>query len=74
MIFCSANKLTLGSSVAITGSLRTARTQTELHPDAIEIIGSCDSVVSTVLLLLAHGLELRCVNRSIHSKLMDDIH
>ena len=37
----------MGSSVAITGSLCTTHAaQTELHPDGIEIIGACDSIVS----------------------------
>ena len=45
--FYSANKLTLGSSVAITGSICTTHAaQTELHPNSIEMIGSCDPVVS----------------------------
>ena len=40
--------------MAVTGSLCTAHVaQTELHPDCIEIIGVCDSIVSCYCELLA---------------------
>jgi len=58
----SANKLTLGSSVTITGSICTTHTaETELHPDSIEIIGTCDSVVS-------YNCELLIVLTELHKQ------
>ena len=38
--------MTLGSSVAVTGQLCTARTQVELQANNVEVIGTCDPVVS----------------------------
>ena len=59
--------------MAVTGSLCTTHVaQTELHPDSIEIIGACDSIVSCHYELLAYDVELKCIYRIIHSKLMDD--
>ena len=72
-VICSANKLTLGSSITITGSLCSSHAaQTELHPESIEIIGTCDSVVSkTINYSLS---QLMCIYRNIHSRLMAGIH
>ena len=73
-VICSANKLTLGSSITITGSLCSSHAaQNELHPESIEIIGTCDSVVSTTInyCLLS---QLMCIYRNIHSRLMAGIH
>ncbi|XP_065884239.1 asparaginyl-tRNA synthetase-like [Dysidea avara] len=40
----SAIDVTLGSSVAVTGQLCTARTQVELQANNVEVIGTCDPV------------------------------
>jgi len=44
--FTSATDVTLGSSVAVTGQLCTAWAQMELQANDVEVIGTCDPVVS----------------------------
>ena len=44
--FTSATDVTLGSSVAVTGQLCTVRAQVELQANNIEVIGTCDPIVS----------------------------
>ena len=44
--FTSTTDVTLGSSVAVTGQLCTARAQVELQANNVEVIGTCDPIVS----------------------------